>query len=346
MVYRILSMSLILTSLIFLSSTSLGQAPADQDAIDAAINAAFDAIPDEDSIPTHVEVEPIGIEIGERGKIETMAMNKEGNLLLGVSGYDGNSDRKQFAIKIVSPKGKVLDTWRLTNLEPRMLHANDDGTIYVGGEGAVAILSEKGRMIKKVEFGDLFDGEYKTAHSSGVTANKDYFFIAFGNGFSLRATEDIVRFDRDLSNPKVIVKQQFGCCSHIDLDCDGDVLLIAENSRHRVNRYTIDGELIERWGKRDRASVEGFAACCNPVNFDFGPGNVLYTAESGIGRIKKYTATGDYLGYVGNVDTTKFDRGSRLAAQSCYIPVEVSADGSQIFVMDVRANFIRVLQAK
>jgi hypothetical protein len=346
MAYRFLSYSLIVGSALLLSSTSFGQKSTDIDAIDSAINAAFDANLDEDSIPTHREIDPIDIGIGDRGKIETMAMNKDGNLLLGVSGYSGNSNRKQFAIKVVSPKGKVLDTWRLTNLEPKMLHANDDGTIYVGSEGAVAILSDRGRVMKKVEFGDLFEGEYKSAHSSGVTASEDYFFIAFGNGFSLRATEDIVRFDRDLTNPKVIVKQQFGCCSHIDLDVDGDVLLIAENSRHRVNRYSTEGELLERWGKRDRSSVQGFAACCNPVNFDFGPGNVLYTAESGIGRVKKYSPTGDYLGYVGNVDTTKFDQGSRLAAQSCYIPVEVSADGSQVFVMDVRANFIRVLQAK
>ena len=121
---------------------------------------------------------------------------------------------------------------------------------------------------------------------------------------------------------------------------------MAENSRHRVNRYTLDGEKIDTWGKRSRTEVEGFAACCNPVNFDFGPGGVLYTAESGIGRVKRYSADGKYLGYVGDVDTTKFDRGSRLAAMSCYIPIEVSKDGKRIYIMDVRANFVRVLQQK
>jgi len=39
-------------------------------------------------------------------------------------------------------------------------------------------------------------------------------------------------------------------------------------------------------------------------------------------------------------------RGSRRAAASCYIPVEVSDDGSRVFVMDVRANAVRVLVDK
>ena len=145
-------------------------------------------------------------------------------------------------------------------------------------------------------------------------------------------------------NPQLIIENQFGCCSHIDLDVQDGVLLIAENSRHRVNRFTFEGEKLGAWGSRDRDSIAGFAACCNPVNFDFGPGDVLYTAESGIGRVKRYRPDGMFLGLVGYVDTQKFDRGSALAAASCYIPVEVSADGDTIFVMDVRKHFIRVLK--
>jgi hypothetical protein len=70
---------------------------------------------------------------------------------------------------------------------------------------------------------------------------------------------------------------------------------------------------------------------------------VLYTAESGVGRVKKYSPDGKFLGLVGYVDTTKFDNGSQLAAQSCYIPIEVNHDASRIYVMDVRAAIIRVL---
>jgi hypothetical protein len=77
-----------------------------------------------------------------------------------------------------------------------------------------------------------------------------------------------------------------------------------------------------------------------------GPGGVYFAAESGVGRVKKYATDGKFLGLVGYVDTTKFDGGSALAAQSCYIPIEVNRDASRIYVMDVRAHIIRVLAAK
>lgn len=334
----------------------------------AAILSSADLFADE-ARPTHREIEPIKIELGPDGKIETMAMNSQGNLLVGVSwSADGKASAntptlpqrpskrgpgdnpllieggpRNYAIRVVSPQGLVLESWSTDGVRPSMIHGCDDGEVYVAGSGKIARLNAQGKPIRTVSFADLLDGAYGGAHASGVTADDNYFIIAFGEGFSLRATEDVVRLNRDLTVPKVVVQQQFGCCSHIDLDVKDGKLYVAENSRHRVNRYSLDGVKLDTWGSRDRTSLEGFAACCNPVNVDWGPGGVLYTAESGVGRVKRYSPDGKYLGLVGYVDTTKFDNGSMLAAMSCYIPVEVARDGRRIFVMDVRANFIRVL---
>ncbi len=323
---------------------------------------------------THVETEPIRTDLGPGGKIETMAMDAQGRLLLGISwsaepARDGQPKRqpkrggrpsfqdadpaqfadpkgkRHYALKVVDTKTrKVVATWPMKYLPPKMIHGNADGSVYVGGKGKLALFDKTGKPVKKLDLEPILG--YANAYVSGMTASDKHVFLAFGKGWSLRSTEDIYRFDRDLSKPKKIISKQFGCCAHLDLEVEGDVLLIAENSRHRVNRYTFDGELLQRWGKRDRTGVEGFTACCNPVNFDFGPDGLLYTAESGVGRIKKYAGDGTFLGVVGYVDTTKFDRGSRLASMSCYIPIEVSRDGKTMYVMDVRANFIRVLSPK
>lgn len=311
--------------------------------------------------PTHEEIDPIKIELGKNGKIETMAMDSDGRLLLGVSwgespdtGLQRASPRgngpnekvagRSYTIRVVTPDGKIAKSIDLKS-PPKMIHGAANGDIYVCGGGSITQFDSAGKVLQSLAFSSL-GKEYEDAHASGITVNKSSVFVALGFGFSLRATEDIARLDRDLKNGKVIVTRQYGCCSHIDLETDGDVLLIAENSRHRVNRYDATGKLLSTWGRRDRSGIEGFAACCNPVNFDTGPGGDLYTAESGIGRVKRYTPAGKFLGLVGYVDTTKFDRGSRLAAMSCYIPVEVSADGDRVYIMDVRANYIRVLARK
>lgn len=274
---------------------------------------------------------------GQRGMRDTFVENRGGispQLSIDHTGHT-------YALKVVSPEGKVLATWPMTDgLQPKMIFGCDDGTVYVAGGGRLAQFNDNGKLLKQVDTDKIYG---QKAQSSGLCADKDHVYIAFGMGNSTRATEDFFKFKRDLTEPRMIVERQFGCCSHIDMRVVGGELLIAENSRHRVNRFDLDGKPIGTWGRRDRENLAGFAACCNPCNFDLGNDGVLYTAESGVGRVKKYSPDGKFLGLVGYVDTTKFDGGSQLAAQSCYIPMEVNHDASRIYVMDVRAAIIRVL---
>ncbi len=310
--------------------------------------------------PTHHEVGPITLQIGNQGRLETMAMNPAGELLAAVtwlekkpdadgdppgtsdpSYWDYWSERRQ--IQVLNGLGEKLRSFEIEGVVPLQICPAEDGDIYLGGEYVIAKIDQQGQLIKKVKIVDVIPDVTADTHVSGLAVSDEYLFVAIGSGRSLRATEDIVRMSRDLTDPVMIIERQFGCCSHIDMDIDGDVLLVAENSRHRVNRFDFDGELLSQWGKRDRTGIEGFAACCNPVNFDM-IGDRLITAESGIGRVKEFSPDGQFKQLIGYVDTTKFDKGSRVAAASCYIPVEVGLDDQRIYVMDVRANSIRVLQ--
>jgi len=382
--------------------------------------------PKKELVGTHIEVDPIRIPLGNQGKIKTMAMDQDGNLLLGISWVpkgtkprkppaedppaekDSDEDKKpeskekpesekdksskiltmeeirklppaerrrammerrkkmkgrggkkkkkfdpfeglyHFAIKVVSPEGKVLSSLTMEEgLEPLIIHGAADGVMYVAGGGKLAAF-RNGSRIKMIDTKKIAGDK---ALLSGMVVDEDpsgkqHIFVAFGTGRSLRATEDIFRFDRGFVKPKKIIEEQFGCCGHLDLEVRDGELLVAENSRHRVNRYDFDGKLIERWGERDRTNIEGFAACCNPCNTDFGADGVLYTAESGVGRVKKFSQKGKFLGFVGYIDTTEYDKGSGLASQSCYIPIEVASDEERIYVMDVREHIIRVLEKR
>ena len=313
------------------------------------IRAAHEDDGDGDLETTHTEGAPLKFDLGESGKIETIAMNLQGELLVGITTDPtrrGQSSTTGHVLLTLRGDGAIKETWELGDLTPSSIFVDENGQTLVSGSGRLCEFDKSGTEVRTLLLSDVLNGTYATAHPSGLVADSGQIFLAFGVGNSTRATEDIVRVNRDFTNPVVILEKQFGCCSHIDLDLHDGELLIAENSRHRMNRFTRDGDLIARWGRRDRNSLEGFAACCNPVNFDFGSDGVLYTAESGVGRVKRYTAQGEFLGLVGMVDTTQYDKGSRLASQSCYIPVEVSPDGKRIYVMDVRANIVRVLVEK
>ena len=87
-------------------------------------------------------------------------------------------------------------------MAPKMLHGNDDGSVYVLGKGKLALYDAEGKQTKSIAMGDFLDGKYDDGKASGVTVCEKYLFVAIGYGFSLRATEDVVRFDRDFGKPK------------------------------------------------------------------------------------------------------------------------------------------------
>ena len=283
--------------------------------------------------PTHKEVEPIGLtpEI-KFGNLTTFCMDREGNLLA--------CDSKANEIRKISPAGKTLARWKF-NFAPNAIHACPDGTIYVAGQGKVAKLDKTGKVLKTVET----DGSnFPAGRPSGITATKRDVFVCIGSGWSLRSRSSIVRFDRDLGQPTIIAEDLRGCCQRLDTIAKDGVLYVAENARYRVLKCDRNGKILSKWGNRDRRNIEGFGSCCNPMNLCFGPKGELYTAESGLGRIKRYSTDGEFLGLVGYVGVERFNRAGRLAASCSNITVAVNKDVSRIYVLDFKNNLIRVME--
>ena len=103
------------------------------------------------------------------------------------------------------------------------------------------------------------------------------------------------------------------------------------------------GKELNKWGRRGTRSIGDFGACCNPMNLFFDKQGNLYTAESGLGRIKIYAPDGQLKSLVGYVGTDRFTKGSRLAASCSNMCLAASEDGSRVYVLDFKNNFIRVL---
>ncbi|MCH9653923.1 MAG: hypothetical protein K0U89_08655 [Planctomycetes bacterium] len=170
---------------------------------------------------------------------------------------------------------------------------------------------------------------------SSLSANEKEIFIACsaatGYGY------EVWRTDKNFDNGKIIVKGLRGCCGQMDVQCNQQGIFVAENSRHRVNHYDRDGKLIKYWGKRDRNGVEGFGSCCNPMNVAVGRKGEVYTAESNLGYIKRYSAEGKYLGFIGKV---------KLVPGCKNVSIMVSPDGSRVYMMDLTRNHIIVMAQK
>ena len=291
---------------------------------------------------SHEEVEPLQIEFR---RLSTLRLHTDGNLLAG----DGEANE----IKVISPEGKQVDSIKL-EFGPEAINVAADGTIYCGGQGQLAKLDRSGKLLKTVPVPEDVaspTSEKRRAKSrgqrvSGIAVSQQEVFVAFGSGWSLGSKSKLFRFDRELQSPKLLAEGLRGCCQRCDVAAHDGVLYLAENSAHRVVLFDRDGEVLGKWGARSRTDVEGFAACCNPMNLCFDSDGVLYTAESGPGRVKRYSTDGKFLGLVGYVSTQRFEGAGGMAASCSNIAVAVTSDGRRVYVMDYQNKQIRVLQKK
>lgn len=170
---------------------------------------------------------------------------------------------------------------------------------------------------------------------SSISMNENEIFLACsavqGYGY------EVWRTDKNFKNATVVVKGLRGCCGQMDVQCNSDGIFVAENSRHRVSHYDRDGKVVKHWGKRDRNGVEGFGSCCNPMNVAVGRSGEVYTAESNLGYIKRYSADGKYLEFIGKVD---------LVPGCKNVSIMVTPDGDRVYMMDLTRNHIIVMARK
>ena len=267
---------------------------------------------------THVEAHSIGSKTGVKfGSLSTFCLNQDGNLLA--------CDMKKRAIIVVSPNGERLATWKL-RLTPQAIHVHTDGTVFIGGMERLAKLDQTGKLLKSV-------GSPTRERAAGIATTRRDLFVALRKGFGF----SIYRFDHNLEQPKEIVEHLRGCCGQMDVAAKDGLVYVAENARHEVVCLDREGKELRAWGKYDRHNVEGFGSCCNPMNLFFGPGGALYTSEAELGRVKRYTPDGKFLGLVGEV---------KIGAGCVNVSIAVRKDGSRVYVLDRESNLIRVLQRK
>ena len=105
-----------------------------------ATGSAEDAKPEDPDAEraTHGEVAPLDVSFK---RLSTRTLCGDGRLLAGDSGAKH--------LTIIAPDGRPTDTIDLP-FGPESIAVAEDGAIYCGGEGQIALLDADGKMVKKV----------------------------------------------------------------------------------------------------------------------------------------------------------------------------------------------------
>jgi len=167
-----------------------------------------------------------------------------------------------------------------------------------------------------------------------AVSEKDVFIVcgeSEGYGFA------VWRMNHEFGDATQVKSNVIGCCGQMDVQCCGNDIYLAENTRHQFAKYDRDGKPLGSWGKTGKETEPGcFGGCCNPMNLRCGATGDVFTAESE-GIIKHFSPKGDFLGIAGKTSLTG---GCKCVA------VSVAPEADRLYLCDVPNSRIVVFGLK
>ena len=198
-------------------------------------------------------------------------------------------------VRVLSLQGDSLRGWR-TELAGYSVAAAEDGTVYVGEPGQVELFDAEGKLLKRWR-----DSE-RMGLVTAIGISGDNVLLADVMGRCIRRYGRDGRFLNDIGNDNRM--QGFLVPNgHVDFAVDRAGVIYAPNpGKHRVERYSLAGELLVHFGRFDSRDPAGFGGCCNPTNVALTRGGQIVVAEKAPPRVKLYTADGQLLAVMGEKD--------------------------------------------
>ena len=221
-----------------------------------------------------------------------------------------------------------------------------DGTRYVGFKDHVEAFDAKGQRTAR------WEPHAGRPFLTGLAVGENDLFAAdAGNRAILRYDRSgklvarIGERNRDRNIPGLIVPS---ACLDVEIGSDG-LLRVNNPGRHRVETYTVNGDLELAWG-RASAAIDGFCGCCNPVNLELLPDGRCVTFEKGLPRVKVYSPAGQLESVVAGPDqfTENGNVSPVLDAEGGPAGVLDGAIDSQgrIYALDLVSRRVDILQRR
>lgn len=215
---------------------------------------------------------------------------------------------------------------------PTAIAVGPDGTVYVGGDRAVEILSPDGASaVMELEYSPtclaIGRGEQSVGHSLYVGAGRHVLVLGPGGEVkrqwavgdakttltAIAVTEEdvfvadagrrvVVRFDTagkvlgtiGESDPERRMPGFVIPSAYFDLALGPDhVLHVVNPGMRRVEAYNLEGQLQSYWGRAGPA-LPNFFGCCNPAHLAMMPDGRFVTSEKGVPRVKVYSSAGEF----------------------------------------------------
>ncbi len=220
-------------------------------------------------------------------------------------------------IKVFDAAGVLKKRWK-TEGPAYCVAIRDDMTVFVGEAGQIEMFDETGKRR------DVWQDAKRLGTVTAIGFFGSQVLVADAGDRCIRRYDNRGNWLNDIgkdNNTKGFLIPN----GYLDFSVDGDGIIHAANpAKHRVERYTMTGELLGHFGKFGTQQPENFPGCCNPTNLTLtGDGHLIVTEKAGP-RLKIYDAARKLLTFV---SADAFDAGCKN------MDVAVDAQG-RIYVAD------------
>ena len=230
-------------------------------------------------------------------------------------------------VRVYDRAGQPLRQWKVARA-PSAVAVAADGTVYVGESGQIEVFDSGAKLTR------TFNDEGRLGLVTAIGFWREFVLVADAKDRSIH------RYDRSLRLLGHIGKDNrtkgFLIPNGVlDFDVDAKGIIHAANpGKHRVERYTCEGQLLGHIGRFDGVDPEGFPGCCNPTNVALGPAGQVFVTEKADPRAKVLDANGKLVAVIA-------DRGFDPASKNMDIAVDSKG---RVYVADAIQRRILVFE--
>jgi len=195
-------------------------------------------------------------------------------------------------VKVFDARGKLQRRWRTAKLGC-CLAFDSGGDVYVGETSQVQQFKASGKLVS------TFHDHPRLGRVTAIAPSDEHILLADADNRCIRRYDPLGKWLNDIganNNTRGFMVPN----GHLDFGVDADGVIHAVNpAKHRIERYTPEGELLSTFGRFGGRRPEDFPGCCNPTNLALTPRGDMVVTEKAAPRLKVYSAEGKLLAFLG-----------------------------------------------
>lgn len=167
--------------------------------------------------------------------------------------------------------------------------AADGESIWVGMRARISHFDRQGKLLKTI------DDPNRLGLLSGLVAKGNTLIVADATHRTIHLYQDGI-WQRDIgreTNTRGFMIPN-GVLD-LSLETESDTFLVAHSQKHRIERYRLTGELVDKFGRFGAENPADFGGCCNPTNVAALPTGFIAVSEKAPPLLKVYTSKGQFV---------------------------------------------------